>query len=104
MLTSPRKDDSCCCSRRTFTTTRAPAQSPSHTIDDGLASDLSLLIFKVKKLIQMLEAARDDVRDEEFLFGDVELSERERKEKECKKTVYELANKRVSPSPTRPAT
>ena len=36
------------------------------------------------------------VRDEEFLFGDVELTEKEKKEREYKKTVYELADKRVN--------
>ena len=45
---------------------------------------------------KMLAAARDDVRDEEFLFGDVELTERERKEMEYKKTVFELAEKRIN--------
>ena len=47
---------------------------------------------------KILEAARDDVRDEEFLFGDTEheLTEREKSEREYKKTVYELAKKRVN--------
>ena len=46
----------------------------------------------------MLEAARDDLRDEEYLFGDVELTERERRDAAYKKTVYELANQRVNVS------
>ena len=43
----------------------------------------------------MLEAARDDLKDEEFLFGDVALTEREKQEAAYKKTVYQLANERV---------
>lgn len=45
---------------------------------------------------KQLEAARDDIADEEFLFEGVELTEREKKDLEYKKKVYELANERVN--------
>ena len=37
-----------------------------------------------------------DVQDDEYLFGDVELTAREKADLEYKKTVYELASKRVN--------
>ena len=45
---------------------------------------------------KMLEAARDDLADEQFLYGDVQLTKREREENALKQKLYELANERVN--------
>jgi len=42
-----------------------------------------------------LAEAQDDIRDEEFLFGDVELTKRELEERELKKKLYGFAKERV---------
>ena len=49
-----------------------------------------------KRETQKLEEARDDVRDEDFLFGDVELTAREKRDRELKQKLYTLANERVN--------
>jgi pre-mRNA-splicing factor ATP-dependent RNA helicase DHX16 len=60
------------------------------------ARKVSRRVYLEAREQKMLEAARDDLKDEEYLFGDVELSAKERREMEYKKTVYELANQRVN--------
>lgn len=57
---------------------------------------VSRQVYLEKREKQKLEEARDDVRDEEYLFGDVELTGRERRERELKKRLYELAHERVN--------
>jgi hypothetical protein len=46
MLTSLRKDRRASCSRKTLMTTRAPAQSPSHTCDEAPSS----ISFRTRRL------------------------------------------------------
>ena len=60
------------------------------------ARKVSRRVYLAQREKKMLDAARDDLRDEEFLFGDVELTEKEKREMAYKKTVYELADKRVN--------
>lgn len=57
---------------------------------------VSRQVYLEKREKQKLEEARDDVRDEDYLFGDVELTGRERRERELKKRLYELAHERVN--------
>ena len=45
---------------------------------------------------KMLEAARDDLTDEKFLFNEDELTERERNENKFKEKLYNLADQRVN--------
>jgi len=45
---------------------------------------------------KITEAARDDLKDDEFLFSDVALTAREKAELEHKKKVYELVSQRVN--------
>ena len=60
------------------------------------ARKVSRRVYLEQREKKMLEAARDDLKDEEYFFGDVELTEKEKREIEYKKTVYELANQRVN--------
>jgi pre-mRNA-splicing factor ATP-dependent RNA helicase DHX16 len=62
------------------------------------ARKVSRRVYLEQREKKMLEAARDDIKDDEYLFGDVELSARERADLEYKKTVYDLANQRVNMS------
>ncbi|EOD26794.1 hypothetical protein EMIHUDRAFT_457294 [Emiliania huxleyi CCMP1516] len=57
---------------------------------------VSRQVYLEKREKQKLEEARDDVRDEEYLFGDVELTAREKEERDLKKRLYDLANERVN--------
>ena len=60
------------------------------------ARKVSRRVYLEQREKKMLEAARDDIKDDEYLFGDVQLTEREKAEMEYKRTVYDLANKRVN--------
>jgi pre-mRNA-splicing factor ATP-dependent RNA helicase DHX16 len=57
---------------------------------------VSRQVYLEKREKQKLEEARDDVRDEEYLFGDVQLTDREKRERELKKRLYDLAQQRVN--------
>ncbi|KAL5467168.1 hypothetical protein EMCRGX_G031360 [Ephydatia muelleri] len=48
--------------------------------------------YLVKRRVDKLEELRDDIADEEFLYSDIKLTEREKSEMEYKKTVYQLAS------------
>ena len=60
------------------------------------ARKVSRQVYLEQREKKILEAAKDDLRDDEYLFGDVELTEREKSEAAYKKTVYDLANQRVN--------
>ena len=60
------------------------------------ARKVSRRVYLEMREKKMLEAARDDIKDEEFLFGDVELTAKEQQDNEYKKRIYELANQRVN--------
>eukprot|EP00731_Ephydatia_muelleri_P026529 Em0018g629a len=59
---------------------------------DSRARKQSRREYLVKRRVDKLEELRDDIADEEFLYSDIKLTEREKSEMEYKKTVYQLAS------------
>ncbi|ORX52762.1 hypothetical protein DM01DRAFT_1055755 [Hesseltinella vesiculosa] len=57
--------------------------------------DVSRQQYLQKREEQKLELLRQEIEDEEFLFSNTKLTQRERDELEYKKQVYELAKRRL---------
>ncbi len=62
------------------------------------ARKVSRRVYLEQREKKKLEEARDDIKDDEYLFGDVELTAREKADIAYKRTVYDLANQRVNMS------
>ena len=75
------------------------AEERASTLEE--ARKISRRLYLKQREKKVLGAARDDVRDEHFLFGDVGMTKKEHREMEYKRTVYELADKRVNLSDQR---